>query len=64
MRNHVKDRMEEYVSGDLEPCALAIFEQHVTPVNRAGVHEEAVGVALDCLPARRASVFWHRWHFI
>ena len=38
MRNHVQDRMEEYVMGELEPRALAIFEQHVS----------------DCRPCARA----------
>ena len=30
MRNHVQDRMEEYVLGELQPRALAVFEQHVS----------------------------------
>jgi anti-sigma factor RsiW len=30
MPNHIQDRMEEYVMGDLEPRALALFEQHVS----------------------------------
>src|SRR4051812_31815916 len=43
---------------------FAIFEQHITPANRARVYEETEGVALGCLPARSACVFWHGWHFI
>lgn len=30
MRNHVHDRMEEYVMGELEPRARAVVEQHLS----------------------------------
>jgi hypothetical protein len=30
MRNHIQDRMEEYVMGEMEPRAIADFEQHVS----------------------------------
>src|SRR4051812_31574374 len=45
-------------------CQLTILEHYIAPMDRAGFYKKAIGIALDCLPARRASVFWHKWHFI